>query len=762
MADVFTINGQTFADLGLDNIIAQKVNLGTDTVQVRRPRPIVGVDAFVFDSTLYTFALNGVPFFVGRCDHAEADGVGSSQATTYNFSGPWKDMEQLSYEATFMFGTSAVSLGKIVLFPMVNGVKTTSAAQTLADLIAQAAAEGANIQLGDISALAALNLYPPKYEAGRDPLITDLIKQVMLWAPDLMDWIDYSVSPPSFNVASRTAATVLNLTFGQLPLVSVNLNPRYDLLTRGVVVKYVYTNQGATDTSTPDLNFIIQSAGATSGRRVVRQTFELDPGDYKAPQRMDLTSLTMPTVFDAPTAYWWWQFKLPFLYDVDEITKIKIDADSWIDLGFGTDQLYEITEGTPQQWMRDQYGFEWYKGSITADITWKFTVAGKQYERTERFTAKALTTNDDREVFFNYKTASQTLPEVPGSANIAAIFQNAFGTLQQEGMLLLQNATMDMSIRPGMVVNIAAGKPEWAGMLAQVQQVQFAPDTKSTSITVGPPAHLSLSDMRSYFKAAQIVWQNSTKDNGPTNPAEASTPPGGTVQSGGAVPTADASGSQHADKVVHVVDKPTDGSDAVNYVTTHANDGSQTLLQMMRAAGGGSEAYAAFTLKADEASLWLYDSQGTKKNITLNTKTGMVKVWDEATGEATYMKPGSVVVTADGDNVYGEMKATPSGAFTFWGYDNGGSGTQIKGDTGAGNIKVWKASGETVEVAADGVTVSDASGNYGAVGPGYLDLSKSSQEIYLSPSDMTGTYAGMKPVPTCGDTNRDMLTGDPA
>jgi len=61
------------------------------------------------------------------------------------------------------------------------------------------------------------------------------------------------------------------------------------------------------------------------------------------------------------------------------------------------------------------------------------------------------------------------------------------------GQITLENTQAD--IRPGDLVRVT-GRPEWEGCEAMVQTVQIQPDNDGITMSLGPPAHLGLEDLR--------------------------------------------------------------------------------------------------------------------------------------------------------------------------------------------------------------------------------------------------------------------------
>lgn len=63
-----------------------------------------------------------------------------------------------------------------------------------------------------------------------------------------------------------------------------------------------------------------------------------------------------------------------------------------------------------------------------------------------------------------------------------------------EGQILLRGRDCLAGVRPGLVVNVANGNPDWAAMRALVQAVELRIAAGETTVTVGPPKHLGPQD----------------------------------------------------------------------------------------------------------------------------------------------------------------------------------------------------------------------------------------------------------------------------
>lgn len=114
---------------------------------------------------------------------------------------------------------------------------------------------------------------------------------------------------------------------------------------------------------------------------------------------------------------------------------------------------------------------------------------------------------------------------------LAAQYFTSLQTLQYEGALVLAAREVDGSIRPGAVINLTNGRPEWATMRAMVQTVTEDISAGTTTIEFGPPERLPAQDFVDQLMFARRVrldtnlWSTRTctrggpdiDDNGPVD-----------------------------------------------------------------------------------------------------------------------------------------------------------------------------------------------------------------------------------------------------
>lgn len=98
------------------------------------------------------------------------------------------------------------------------------------------------------------------------------------------------------------------------------------------------------------------------------------------------------------------------------------------------------------------------------------------------------------------------LAQMTGSASegdptgLALDYYASLTTAQWEGEVIITELECTGSIRPGKILNISNGNADWAAMNALVQQVHENLENGETTITLGPPGHLSPTDFISLLQ----------------------------------------------------------------------------------------------------------------------------------------------------------------------------------------------------------------------------------------------------------------------
>lgn len=78
---------------------------------------------------------------------------------------------------------------------------------------------------------------------------------------------------------------------------------------------------------------------------------------------------------------------------------------------------------------------------------------------------------------------------------LAERYYDAFKVLQYSGQVVLQDADVDLTWRPGNALQISGGLAAWSTMRAQVQEVAHDLVNGTTTVEFGPPDHLGVNDL---------------------------------------------------------------------------------------------------------------------------------------------------------------------------------------------------------------------------------------------------------------------------
>lgn len=337
------------------------------------------------------------------------------------------------------------------------------------------------------SDLSALDIIPPESEA-TDITTAAAALNMLNWHKDFTTWFDYSSATPKLRFSKRSTAPAASINVQQgAPNEEIVITKREDLKLRGVVINYSITN-----TVNGKTYFSLQTdtAGATSGRNVIKSTVQLEGYSVdKLTQKISSDTIPSFTVqFDGIAQYL--KNLNPWLFSN------KIASMVWSDHKVDNpDNLPRIlTEGNVQDWMNESTS----TGSISAqvDVTYKDnSIKSFSISSSEVFTDAESRTYSKSENF----VSGESIP-----SGLAAKIYSQFQEVQFEGTFTLLEEEVSGTWHPGKVLNLTAGLAEWQTMRAQIQQVMENIDEGRTIITFGPAQHLSPQDFVELLRVNRI------------------------------------------------------------------------------------------------------------------------------------------------------------------------------------------------------------------------------------------------------------------
>lgn len=500
---------KTLAEWGLGQARRRQQSQEMDTFEFGAPSLPVDEDPVFAPGSSVTIRRDGVTEFVGTVRRIPLFATGRIEGQSYQLANAWADLDELVYQQEWFLQVDPENpqeslvgglQSRVVLFQGVNGSKISLGGQ-IADVVAYAASCGVAIQLA-AGVETSLPVTPP-FEEALDMTCGEAIRKALRWAPDAVTWFDYTTSPPTLHVGRRQALPAVEVPLQGPPLAALSMNPRYDLLAPGVVIKFerVHTVDGA------------------SWREVIRDVVpaganERVPGTLVATIDLEGSSVTHSSATIVvrpflPATTPWWRDRDPTLRDPN-VTVTRLDSQYVLTGEDGVEMGPARPEGGTawQQWTGELVKGQiapWMLGAgkvaVSAQVHTEcdYAYARQSPEVVPTYKAMHHQPLSARVTLTNltsgtYKTveSSSAAEEVP--VGIAQQLWEAVGTLHYEGsMSLVSEEPSGPTV--GQRLHITGGRPEWATAGALIQAVEDDIETGTRTVTFGPPTHLGPADL---------------------------------------------------------------------------------------------------------------------------------------------------------------------------------------------------------------------------------------------------------------------------
>lgn len=562
MADTWTLNGAPLSSLRISGVNLTYVSLAPDTLSWEDPSAAFdAAPRWPFDSEIVLLR-DGVCVFRGRITETPRFAGGRAESIRYLACGPWQQLDEIAFTQGYKVNTTpeaAAPTFQIVLAGHVianadDEGERIGMADAIKGILAHATSGDANLLAAGTINLGAADIVP--LDETTDVSCAGAILRLLVWAPDAVSWFDYTATPPVLNIARRGNLPAKTLAVGgKVPLNEIELNPLDKLVVPGVVLLYRTINQfNATrwvdivaDKAPPNAN--------TYARRALVRTIDLQGsvGMYSSPgsiggARQKINRRFIPesinnTVSGAVTQSsavfgdilnlfsWCGKKHDPELTEVSHIGRVSREAQAkdsgdatnggaWAN--FDPDCKYLLLDGglpdkipgyenVKMQRQRVTALFRYRQrsriisssGSISGYTAWSDWVnapSSVTYTAISYVPAEfRLPTESTGGGLDDYEAAE----EVP--IGLANLLYSALSQLHYEGTLTLTAAEPTSNILPGVVLNLTGSRAEWVTMRALVQQSSLDIDNGTTRLTLGPPSHLSPSEL------VEIVRSNRTR-----------------------------------------------------------------------------------------------------------------------------------------------------------------------------------------------------------------------------------------------------------
>ncbi len=501
-SSLWKINGTPAAELGLKDFDLTLVNQQPD-------RLIFNADGRAFDSealfdygTAFSLHKGDVRWFQGVVLSGPRFGAPDRERHDYEVAGLWWYLEQLVFEQEWR-SREVNSLNKShVILGMDIDNNHIPIGAVIKEALDQVIENGAPFAY-DQEELDLLAAVPPADEQS-DLACSEVITKMLRWMPDVTTWFDYAEDTPILHFTRRGNAPSIeyNCTAGD-PAEKIEISRRDDLVQSGVIIKYerFYNIDGemwpqlyldtypeGTERGFDTASFTINIAGAELVTQHIEIRAEGSGGEelvmkhlpYLAPEDINVTSPGGNILADGEVPEW-------------------LGENAW-----------ETTVTGEAKWTDDD-------GS----------------QRVEKVSAKAVATSAKTG---SYDRIVSFTPADPVPVGLAQALYEALSVVHFQGRFGLLENECSMNARVGTVLNLSGGLPEWATMRAVVQQVGFDIDSGRTSITFGPPEHLSPQDhitLLNVNRRRTTLYSGTSRGDG--------TASGSSVKTGGA--TANSSGA---------------------------------------------------------------------------------------------------------------------------------------------------------------------------------------------------------------------------
>ena len=480
-------------------------------------------DPLASEGTLCTVYAGETPFFSGRLHQIPRKGTGAAESIDYQLLDAWHDFERIVYQQQWNVllvlseggsPTPTAEYRSECILGMDLSGDALNSGQVITQVVNWAIGVGANCQLGNIGVSA-----PVPFDEIRDLPCSECIKKMLRLTPDAVTWLDYSTTPPTFNVTRRGASEVANIPFvGNVESVDIRALP--DLLAPSVVIRYLQENQ--TD-GQPSVNVIPdvyppEATGLEYGALV--QSTRL-AGSNSTYQKQPVVTTPLPADQSDSNAVPFLQRFTPWLKQfsadrlrVNSLTP-AVDAGQ-TDAGGNaldadiSDYPNVVISGDIAPWM----GVQAARCTVTASISYIYPDPADDESR------KAyLIFGPDGGSLANYNNhvtlavgvvgtdaVTQTYAQLASyyvgegvPAGLAQELYSSLCTLQYEGSYTIVGSEAGYWSL-GTVLNITGGRPEWTSMNALLQEIDDDLDGGQTTLKFGAAGHLTLQDLMEHLR----------------------------------------------------------------------------------------------------------------------------------------------------------------------------------------------------------------------------------------------------------------------
>jgi len=506
----WTINGKPFADLDLANVTRKLTNMTVDRVSFEAVGRAVDQGLLFAYRDPVAIQRNGVPFFSGRAGRAPLNGSAKAESHSYEVLGSFDELDRLQYQQRWRVYSWVDNKAvpdwdyrtRVILGQAEDGTSQTIGA-VMREVLQFAKSCGVNIAPGQID--AGPNFL---WDEVLDLTCGDIIRRVARWAPDALGWVDYSTAVPTFNWVRRSNAPVALVDAKDCDPISLTELGRSEV--PEVVLRYEVSS--SSDGGSLEKTVIDAWPHGSTGRKVgaINQTIRLSGGRVML-QQQDLIVHGLPTPEPGDILRMWFQGKSTAVTDGNGgwkkgISNVNIlSASRKLDAVMQKALVGELIEGTIQEWMLfgqpgSVYNLQAEEDIYTVNVSYDVVDdAGTTLRRVlfQRIDIVITATNGNTKT---YVRPTVTMPdEIP--QDLAHALWECCNARIYSGSVRLQEEEVTGSVHPGCLLHVENGSAAWLTMLAPIQSVTESLDVGATTITVGPPTHMTPQDVIDLLRA---------------------------------------------------------------------------------------------------------------------------------------------------------------------------------------------------------------------------------------------------------------------
>jgi hypothetical protein len=525
----YLINGVTCESLGLANPQLQLSNWQADTLSLTHATASWDADPLFAYNAALSLTLDGVCIFRGRRRLAPRFAGAEAESLTYEFAGPfdWLAGRTLLQNTAIVVDPDTSTIptllpqGLIILGQSDAGT-SVNLAQALTTVITAAIAAGVPIALGVIEGFD----HGIEWDEVADLNYADALLRLLKYAPDAVVSWDYAPAFPVISLRRRAALPALTLAVapkGQggdatyVPFESLKLTDRPDLQMRGVFLTYRRqdtingrqylrlsqdTAKLAPEITAQDENVLVRTL-TLAGSSYTANTLTQDVKVVRLSVYLTAAGTITPAQGDAFAALSrFWKRKVGWLTQPGvTITGFRACARAATDTGEDPAPILDLTlaneliEGAITDWMEaSALNITGQDQTFTCEIATTRTVGGELIDRQEPLTAGVLATNATSRTYQWTESADYVPAERPPEG-MAATLLAALSPLVYDGTFQLVQDTCELTIKPGVSINLSGARAEYQTMGALVQSVAAELNEGRTMITVGWPKPLGPDDL---------------------------------------------------------------------------------------------------------------------------------------------------------------------------------------------------------------------------------------------------------------------------